>query len=86
VPVEVHPRITVKRPEIDPADVRAAFESTLRKVPRLDSDPTQWIGVGVDARGRLVEYVAIETGPDRWLIFHAMPATTKVLIETRLKG
>jgi hypothetical protein len=34
----------------------------------------------------LVEYVAIETGPDRWLIFHAMPATTKVLIETRLKG
>lgn len=83
--VEVHPRIHAKQPDVEPADVRAAFEATLRKAPRLDTEPTQWVGVGLDGNGRLLEYVAVETGPDEWLVFHAMPATTKVLIETGLR-
>jgi len=85
VRVEVHPRVAAKRPEIEPSDVRAAFEGTLRKAPRLDVDPVQWVGVGVDGKGRLLEYVAIETGEDRWLVFHAMRASAKVLIETGLR-
>jgi sarcosine oxidase gamma subunit len=85
VHVEVHRRVQAKRPEIDPADVQAAFVATLRKVARLDTDPVQWIGVGLDGHGRLLEYVAIETGPDQWLVFHAMAATTKVLVETGLR-
>lgn len=83
--VEVHPRVQAKRPEISPSDVQAAFAATLRKVARLDTEPTQWVGVGLDGHGRLLEYVAIETGPDQWLVFHAMAATTKVLIETGLR-
>lgn len=65
--------------------MRAAFEATLRTATRLDTEPTQWVGVGLDGNGRLLEYVAIETGPDEWLVFHAMPAATKVLIETGLR-
>lgn len=83
--VEVHPRVQQKRPQIEPADVEAAFRTTVRKVARLDTDPVQWVGVGTDGRGRLLEYVAIETGGDTWLIFHAMAATTKVLRETGLR-
>ncbi|NKY11026.1 hypothetical protein [Cellulomonas hominis] len=84
--VTVHPRVQGKRPEIGDADVQAAFAATLRKVARTDTDPMQWVGVGLDGRGRLLEYVAVETGQDQWLVFHAMPATTKVLIETGLRG
>ena len=82
--VRVHPRISDKRPEILAVDVEAAFRGTLRKVHRTDTDPPQWVGVGLDGRGRLLEYVAVETGVDQWLIFHAMPATTKTLNETGL--
>ncbi|WP_431836647.1 hypothetical protein [Cellulomonas sp. Y8] len=83
--IEVHPRITAKRSEIEPADVRSAFTATLRKVARLDTDPVQWVGVGLDGHGRLLEYVAIETGHEEWLVFHAMAATAKVLAETGLR-
>lgn len=34
--------------------------------------------------GRLLEFVAVETEPDGWLIFHAMAATKKVLTEVGL--
>lgn len=44
----------------------------------------QWAGAGLDARGGLLEFIAIETGPDRWLVFHAMVATKKVLRELGL--
>ncbi len=83
--VQVHPRVHEKRPEVEPDDVEAAFVSTVAKAPRLDTRPVQWVGVGLDGKNRLLEYVAIETGRDEWLIFHAMPATTKVLLEIGLK-
>lgn len=66
------------------SDVVEAFESTLRSRPR-DTHPVQWVGVGTDASGRLLEYFAVEDEPDGWLVFHAMPATTKVLIEVGLR-
>jgi hypothetical protein len=65
--------------------VVTAVESTLRAVPREGTGfPPQWVGVGLDGSGRLLEYVAINVGIDRWLVFHAMPATTKVLREVGL--
>lgn len=83
--VRVHPRVSAKRPDITDADVEAVFERTLRKVPRIDVDPVQWVGVGLDGRGRMLEYIAVETGPDEWLVFHAMSATSKALIEVGLR-
>lgn len=83
--IRVHPRVTRRHPEVAEADAEQAFVGTLRKVLREDADPRQWVGVGLDGRGRLLEYVAIETGPDEWLIFHAMSATKKVLHEVGLR-
>jgi hypothetical protein len=82
--VRVHPRVTERHPEVSMSAVIAAFEGTLRSRAR-DTHPVQWVGVGTDTSGRLVEYVAVEDEPDGWLVFHAMPATTKVLIEVGLR-
>lgn len=79
--VRVHPRVMDRHPEISADDVRTAFSGTLRKVPRLGVEPVQWVGVGLDGRGRLLEYVAVETGRDEWLVFHAMPAAKRTLRE-----
>lgn len=82
--VRVHPRVHERHPEIAPSDMIAAFEGTLRSRAR-DTHPLQWVGAGIDARGRLLEYLAVEDEPDGWLVFHAMLATKKVLIEIGLR-
>lgn len=85
VRVHIHPRITARHPEITANDVAHAFHGTIRSRAR-DTHPIQWVGVGVDACGRLLEYVAVEIEPDGWLVFHAMVATTKVLVEVGLRS
>lgn len=82
--VRVHPRATDRHPEVTVSDVVEAFEGTLRSRAR-DTPPVQWVGVGPDASGRLLEYIAVEDEPDGWLVLHAMPATKKVLIEVGLR-
>lgn len=82
----MHPRVARVHPEIEAEDAAAALENTLRAVPRAGSGfPPQWVGVGLDRGGRLLQYVAINVGPDQWLIFHAMHATSKVLREVGLR-
>lgn len=81
--VRIHPRITAKRPEIEAEDVEAAFFGALRSRAR-DTDPVQWVGGGLDAKGRLLEFIAVEEGPSGWLVFHAMPASKKVIYEVGL--
>lgn len=81
--VRVHPRVPTKRPEISEEDVVTAFEGALRSRGR-DTTPIQWVGVGMDRQGRLLEFVAVEDEPAGWLVFHAMVATTKVLNEIGL--
>jgi|GEM_PF-910612 len=70
--------------EVTSRPAAAAFEGTLRSRAR-DTDPIQWVGVGTDAQGRLIEYIAVENEPDGWLVFHAMMASTKVLKELGLR-
>lgn len=82
--VRVHPRVPGRHPEVATSDVVEAFEGTLRSRAR-DTHPVQWVGVGPDASGRLLEYIAVEDEPDGWQIFHSMPATKKVLIEVGLR-
>jgi hypothetical protein len=76
--------VTQLHPEVTADDVLEAFEGTLRSRAR-DTHPVQWAGVGTDAQGRLLEYVAVEDEPDGWLVFHAMPATKKMMIEVGLR-
>lgn len=82
----MHPRVRARHPDVTPADAAAAFHATVHKAPRIDTDPVQWVGVGIDGRGRLLEYVAVELRHGEWLIFHAMGATGAVLREVGLKG
>ena len=81
--VHVHPRVAAKRPDIADDDTRAAFLGALRSRAR-DTDPVQWVGVGVDTKGRLLEFIAIEENGGDWLVFHAAPATKGVLDEVGL--
>ncbi|MCL2787379.1 MAG: hypothetical protein FWD59_02630 [Micrococcales bacterium] len=83
--VDVHPRVSQRHPEVSPGDVEVAFDGALRSRAR-DTDPVQWVGVGLDGRGRLLEFVAIETAPGQWLVYHAMPVTKSVLNEVGLGG
>lgn len=73
-----------RHPDVTAADAQAAFLATLRNAPRLDTDPVQWVGIGVDGKGRVLEYVAVELSGDAWLLFHAMRATAGVLAEVGL--
>lgn len=82
--VRVHARVTTRHPEITAEAVIEAFEGTLRSRAR-DTHPVQWVGVGADSDGRLLEYIAVEIEPDGWLVFHAMVATNKVLVEVGLR-
>lgn len=82
----IHPRINKLHPEIKDEDVRAAYLNALRSMPREATGfPPQWVGVGVDGHGRLLQFVAVNERPNRWLIFHAMHATTKVLRELGIR-
>lgn len=83
--VEVHPRVATKRPNLVDEVVVTAFEHALRSTSRLATNPLQWVGVGIDSAGRLLEWVAVENEPDGWLIFHAAPATETTLREVGLK-
>lgn len=82
--VRVHARVSRTHPEISVTDVRTAFVGALASRAR-DTHPPQWLGIGVDTHGRLLQFVAIEESPDSWLVFHAMAATTKALRELGLE-
>ena len=81
----VHPRIMTKHPEITADDVAAAFADTLAS-RRRDTDPVQVVGVGIDGKGRLLQYITVEDAPGAWQVFHAMGVTKGVLRELGLGG
>ena len=83
----VHPRITERHPEITKQDVVDAWDSCIRYVPRVNRDGLEYIAVGVDSKGRLLELIAREVGGE-WLVYHAFtPPTKKALRELgMLKG
>ena len=55
---------------------------SIRAVPRLDRDPNEYIAIGSDSKGRLIEIIARRVSKNVWLIFHALtPPTLKALQE-----
>ena len=81
--IYINARIAQRHPDIPPAMVREAWNTTLRGIPR-DTDPVQWVGVGI-ADGKLIEYIAIENDNETWHVFHSMKATRKTLREVGLE-
>lgn len=81
----VHPRVTERHPELTKRDVLGAWENTIAYLPRLGDDPDQYVAVGADGNGRLIEMVARRSPSGSWVIFHAMtPPSKKTLYELQL--
>ena len=82
----VHPRISVRHPEISEGDVIHAWENALRSASRLPDKPDEYIAVGFDSNGRLLEVVAVRGQDGKWLAFHAMtPPSSKTFKELGIK-
>jgi len=80
--VVVHPRIFEKHPEISEQDVLDAWHSCFRSRSRIDKNPHEYIAIGADRQGRLLELVAKCSVDGDWLIYHAMtPPSKKTLKE-----
>ena len=85
--VLVHPRIRERHPDISEQDVLDAWNACLRAVPRFNRSSNEYVAVGCDAKGRLVEMVAERLGVDTWLVFHALTLPTrKTLLELGMIG
>jgi hypothetical protein len=82
--VRIHPRVSKRHPEVSGSDVLTAWSNLICRTRRTDAYDDNFIAVGFDPAGRLLEMVAIQTNEDEWLVFHAMPATNKALAELGL--
>lgn len=82
--IVVDPRIQARHPDVSADSVRVAWSNVVRFMAREDADPLRYVAVGYDEYGRLLEMVAVLDESDRWHVFHAMRATTKVLRELKL--
>ena len=67
----VHKRVTERHPELTEEGVRAAWENALVSTPRIAKDPDEYVALGFDGDGRLLEVVATRLRDGDWLIFHA---------------
>lgn len=78
----VHPRVVKRHPELDEEGIKNAWNNALVSTPRIEKDPDQYIALGFDNDGRLLEVVATRLSNGDWLIFHAMtPPSNKTFIE-----
>ena len=68
----VHPRVVDKHPELTDEDVLYAFENYEIYKQRLDKEKYECLGFGFDAKGRIVEFVAVRNKEGDWLIYHAL--------------
>lgn len=69
--VFVDDRVPRRHPDVSKEDAIAAWENCIASKPRIDKNPNEYIAIGVDGKGRLVELVAIRNGDGDWLIYHA---------------
>ena len=80
--VEVLPRVHERHPQLTDEDVRTAWESAILSAPRIGRDRDEYVALGFDAKGRLVEMAAVRMSVSRWVIFHATtPPSEKTLRE-----
>ena len=82
--IDVHPRISIRHPEIAEADVVAAMKGMVRYRQRPEGEH---IAVGFDGHGRFLELVYLyDAHLDSFLVYHAMvPPSRKTLVELELE-
>ena len=78
----IHERMLERHPELTKEGVKIAWETALVSTPRIMKDPNEYVALGFDNNGRLLEVVAIRLENGDWLIFHAMtPPSDKTFNE-----
>jgi len=80
--VVVHQRVHERHPEIADEDVIAAWNNCLCSACRKSSAFEDYVAIGVDRKGRLLELIAVLRPGGAWLVYHAFtPPTERVLRE-----
>ena len=83
--VVIHPRVSQRHPELSTEDVLAAWDNCLRSSNRNEGALEDYVAVGVDRKGRIIEMIAVLKPDDTWLIYHAFtPPSNRVLQELGL--
>ncbi len=70
--IYVHPRVTKKHSNLSEEDVLYAFENYETCRQRLDKEAYECLGFGFDAKGRMIEFVAVRDKEGDWLIYYAL--------------
>lgn len=84
--IQVHPRVHERHPELYEEDVIHAWENAIISAPRLEKNPNEYIALGFDQAGRLIEMAAVRFDRGDWVIFHATtPPSDKTYRELRLE-
>lgn len=66
-------RVETRHPEqhITKRDAVEAWYNSIRSVPRLGKNPNEYLAIGIDGKGRLIELVAVRNSDGDFLIYHA---------------
>jgi len=63
-----------------------AWRNCIKSCPRLGKDPDEYLAIGTDGKGRLLELVATRNTEGDWLIYHAKtPLTTNAKRELQME-
>lgn len=83
--LKVHWRIAQRHPEIAPEDVAHAWSNRIASATRRTSFCDEYIVVGFDSRGRMLEVIAVREEDGTPMAYHAMtPPSAKLLREIGL--
>ncbi len=71
--VYVDDRVETRHPElhITKDDAIAAWYNAIKSRPRLEKNPDEYLAIGIDGKGRMMELVAVRDGDGDFLIYHA---------------
>ena len=70
--VFVDDRVPLRHPEISKEDAATAWRNCIKSRPRLDKNPSEYLAIGTDGKGRPLELVALRDTAGDWLIYHAL--------------
>lgn len=73
----IHSRIAERHPELTEGDVVHAWENAIVSAPRLGKDRDEYVSVGFDKSGRMIEMAAVRDPSGTWTVFHAMAPPSK---------
>lgn len=66
------PRVMLRHPELSEKDVLHAWEHAIASLSRVSKNPDEYVSLGFDGRGRLLEVVGVRGDGGNWLLYHAM--------------